>query len=578
MNEENNVDDNWEISSVGNFIYKKNAKNDFYINSQIIYKNISTQETKKENRNLDVLFNKVVGNVYNSNDKILLSNCEKNSEKLIFEVSQSNLNKSSKMLRHYEEFNLKEDEIPSFETEFLIENKLSEKLHYTSVHLLKSNNDNNEIDFYILTSYEVLRYFFLKGSKLNKFFFQKFLFSNKNFNDTENELFIKREILQDDIKRHFLITKQGFSTDEYSAIYRMAFIKNGFNCIEKIRKSLLINSTIKDPFAYRTLYTYLPQDYPFKILCSGKRFNFKNKKYFLVDEIHDTQEHFPIKDVELHFFADRRKNQKNNENSNVIGTRRLLNSSKPMQNTTLTSKESGNSDNPANIEVNHFNNLFFEDKEDVNLTIVDKLNGDDSYNGTVLNDTPQAILSLLSEIDKNSNNGRATTTSVQITESEITIKRREIFYNAIKAIRSKKIIVDFFYLDSEKVLTLTNDCVLVENNIKDNYKTILCQVKILEQNDPKYIYVVRCDGNEHDTSRYAYLNKNLFEKHDFEKVKQLYEKYFKKEGLRFKTENLKSNEFNLKNSLVFHNQSDYTFENLSKKIKLELERKIKSID
>ena len=55
----------------------------------------------------------------------------------------------------------------------------------------------------------------------------------------------------------------------------------------------------------------------------------------------------------------------------------------------------------------------------------------------------------------------------------------------------------------------------------------------------------------------------------------MYNEMFSKEGLRFKVEDLNSNNYNLRNSLGFHNQSDYNQKMLKDKMEREIERKLK---
>ena len=62
--------------------------------------------------------------------------------------------------------------------------------------------------------------FFLKGSRLNKFLFKKFLLSRKDFANNNNELYVKLESNENGIKRCFLMTKQGLSDPEYKVICR----------------------------------------------------------------------------------------------------------------------------------------------------------------------------------------------------------------------------------------------------------------------------------------------------------------------------------------------------------------------
>lgn len=568
-----------EIASAENFMYKKNSKNAFYLSAQIVFRELNTNSFKKEDANIDLIFNKAIGRIFDSDDNIVNTNMKSQSEKIIFEVNEADLNKISKKLNHYNEFDLKSDDIQHFVDSVLKPNYLYDKLHFTPVHLLKSNREINDIDYFILPSYEVLRYFFLKGSKLNKFLFNRFLFTKKGFSSESNELFIKKEVNENGEQGNYLLTRQGFKDVEYHVICRLAYTVNAFKCIEEIRKSLLISSQIALEYEYKILKTILPHDGPFEIECSGKRFMFKGKRYFIINEIHRDKDYSPIKDIKLIFFTDTRRNSKENNGTKKDGTGnvRVIKRSKQTPNTKITSEELGNEDVQANIEINDINESNYEDSG-FNLIKLEKIDSGNRYNKTVTNEIPKEVLSLLSEIDKNSKAGRATTIIVTDNnlEDEEAKKKREIFYSALISLKSDNCEVVFFKIDTSDVPSFSNSSTLVEPDNKDLlYKTIISQIKVKKDNDFFYLYIVRSDNREDEVSRYAIFNLNLFQKFDLGKLKELYSDIFSKKGLKFKVRDLKSNLYNLQKSIEFHNQSKKNAKDLFEKIENEIESKIK---
>jgi len=568
-----------EIASAENFIYKKNSKGAFYLSAQIVFRELSTNSFRKEDYNIDLIFNKAIGRTLDSEDNLVYSNKGSQIEKIIFQVDKLDLNKISKQLNHYSEFDLKSDEIPHFVDSVLKPNNFYDKLHYIPVHLLKSNREIKDIDYFILPSYEVLRYFFLKGSKLNKFLFNRFLFTNKGFSGENNELFIKKEVDENGEKGNYLLTRQGFKDVEYHVICRMAYTVNAFKCIEEIRKSLLISSQKSLDYEYKILKTILPHDESFEIECSGKRFTFKGKNYFFINEIYRDKDYSPIKDIKLIFFTDRRKNSKENNGTknDAAVNARVIKRSKQTSSTKITSEELGNEDIQANIEINDINESNYEDSG-FNLIKLEKLDSGNRYNKTVTNEIPKEVLSLLSEIDKNSKAGRATT--IIVTENNLedveAKKKREIFYSALTSLKSDNREVVFFKIDTLDVPWFSNSSTLVESNNKNLfYKTIISQIKVKEDNDFLYLYIVRSDNREDEVSRYAIFNLNSFKKFDLKKLKELYLDIFSKKGLKFKGRDLKNNNYNLQSSIEFHNQSNKNAKDLFEKIKNEIENKIK---
>lgn len=577
--------DLWEISFLDDFIHKKNSKQIFYLSARIVLQKLQSDVSKTLYFNIDQISNKIIGSFCNSEGNMISNDFNRNSEKIIFRLDKSDLNRTSQKLCHYSEFKMNSEEIENFIDEVLTPNKLYKKLHYASVHKLKSNKSDNDIDFFILPSYEVMRYFFLKGSRLNKFLFNKFLLAKKDFDNNNNELFVKLDS-NDDKKGSYLLTKQGLSDSEYSTICRMAYIKNGIKCVEEIRKSLLINNQ-KLEYEYKSLKTILPQDEPFEMLCTGRRFQFRGKKYFLIYQIHGTKENLPIKDITLLFFTDRRRNKKiedgvagnNNGDKGSKGKKkRTQKKIKAEPNAELTSESLGNGDIAADVQLDYFNDNSFHG-DSFNFTKLEKINGEYKHNGTLTIDVPKSVLSLLSEIDENSDAGRANTHSNAVDDSknnESIKMRREIFYEAINNLKSETCKVSFFQHKKNGKSLLLNSSTLVEPHNKDSlFETIICQICIEKSHEFYFLYIAKSDSHQDEISRYAIFNNYFFQKFDLSKLELLYNEIFSNEGLRLKVKDLNNNKYNLKYSLEFHNQSDYNQKKLKEKIEREIERKIK---
>ena len=156
----------WELSFIKDFKYERINKVWQNIVARLFFKNIVTHESKAESIDVNLIFDRVIGRIYDGEGKIIQLNSERNTEKIDFRVNKSDLGKVSKKLCAYKEFGLvslekgeiEKGEIDKFKKNFLIPNHLFDELHYAPVHFLKS--DTNGIDYFILPSYEVLRYFF----------------------------------------------------------------------------------------------------------------------------------------------------------------------------------------------------------------------------------------------------------------------------------------------------------------------------------------------------------------------------------------------------------------------------------
>lgn len=580
--------DLWEISFLDDFIHEKNEDQIFYLRARIVLQKLQSNITKTLPSNIDQALNKIIGSVCDSEGNIISNNFNKNTEKIIFKVDKSDLNRTSEKLYHHSGFRMNEVEIQNFIDEILTPNKLYKKLHYAPVHKLKSNNTDNGIDFFILPSYEVMRYFFLKGSKLNKFLFKKFLLAKKIFDNNNNELYVKLDTNEEE-KGNYLLTKQGLSDSEYSTVCRMAYIKNGFKCVEEIRKSLLINNQ-KFEYEYKTLKTILPQDEPFEMLCTGRRFQFRNKNYFLINQIHGVKENLPTKDITLLFFTDRRRNKNiqdgvNGGDNGGKGSKgkkkRTQKKTKAEDNAELTSELLGNGDIAADVQLDYFNDNSFQG-DSFNFTKLEKINGEYKHNGTLTINLPKSVLSVMSEIDKNSDAGRANTHSNPVNDSknnEFRKMRRDVFYEAINNLKTETCKVNFFQFNDEGKPLLSNSRTIVEPHKTDSsYETIICQICIEKNHETFYLYMAKSDSHQDEISRYAIFNNYSFQKFDLLKLAGMYNEIFSKEGLRFKAEDLNSNNYNLRNSLGFHNQSDYNQKMLKDKMEREIENKIKKFN
>ena len=116
---ENNKEVLKQISWVDNFIYTKNKKGAFAINAQIIYQELETLKFEKKKCNLALMLNRVIGTVYNQDDKAIEFNSDSNSDKKIFEVSLQDLNTKSKPLHHHENLNLNKKNLDLFKNEII---------------------------------------------------------------------------------------------------------------------------------------------------------------------------------------------------------------------------------------------------------------------------------------------------------------------------------------------------------------------------------------------------------------------------------------------------------------------------
>lgn len=361
--------------------------------------------------------------------------------------------------------------------ELMSELHLPDYFGYSYAHLVPNRNADSSLDYFIIPSHELLRYFFLHGSVLSKELLSTFTSPDEQVSFDIKSLVVHPETeptiyIDDNNKRvAALLVREGLDEEEVNCLARIAFVKQAYKCLEMVKNSLLFNSLDGEDYKFKKLRTVFPQDNPFKLGGSGRRFTWMNKHYILVDQIYDTEEDMNFDQVVYLPITDRRS-QKNKSKDKQT---KLKNSPKTVStsSSTLTDKGAGNTDQPAEIDIVSKTPKIFKDNLEPPIKL-EKQGQKNTYKTVGNINIPQDIISILEKGKADLKAGRAKLHRKN--GYAATAKESIPFFKALGEIRGYQL--SYFNLDSipvkfEEKLHI-NPCLLSADSPFD---VLLCWLK-----------------------------------------------------------------------------------------------------
>jgi len=221
----------WQIVCVNDLHYNKNLtySNGKSFSAQVEFKNLETSEIKKVYVDVSLLSNKVPGYIFKNGE--IIYNSKQGFEPKIIELDTDSISTESEYFQTI--FKLKNDEN--------IENYgVCNSYRYSSVHKISIGSE-----IFIITTYELLRFFFLKGTKFTNEIFYGFISEEESKKNRFDSLYLfptEQDKIDHNLKpehKPFLFVKEGLSLEETKAIFRIAHVPNAYRIVKKTKEKNL---------------------------------------------------------------------------------------------------------------------------------------------------------------------------------------------------------------------------------------------------------------------------------------------------------------------------------------------------
>lgn len=230
---------------------------------------------------------------------------------------------------------------------------------FAQVHCLPNPDSSSPIQYFIVPSYEILRYFFLQGNTLPHELLSYFT------GQADKEKGVCQSITE--LVAHptgeplivpykgkqvaYLEVKEGLSKAEVWCLARIAFVSQAEECLEQLKDRLLLNSVrpSKLPEEWNKtlpIKTVLPQNQPFAIAACGSEFSWQGNSYLLIEQLYDVKENMPFDTLSYRPLVDHRSKAitpKTADRKKVPSRAKTV----AADSATLTGNESGNANQPT---------------------------------------------------------------------------------------------------------------------------------------------------------------------------------------------------------------------------------------
>lgn len=282
---------------------------------------------------------------------------------------------------------------------------------HSHAHCVPNTNPAYPVDYFLIPSYEVLRYFFLHGGRLAKDLLSYFTGKGEHATWSINELFAhptgKPEIVPDGSRRvAALFVREGLTPTEIQCLARIAFVPEAYDCLNAVKDSLLLNSLEKGAYGYGKLETILPQNTPFDMAVCGQRFTWQDKNYLLVDQIYDTREELPFDQLMYMTLVDHRSQAVLPAAATTVPVKRPATpKTSPDAAHQRTDTQPGNAHQPADITDLLLTGYSFNQAGAPPIQ-VEKTGQTTRYQTTALAHVAQALVSLLEQAQARADAGR----------------------------------------------------------------------------------------------------------------------------------------------------------------------------
>jgi hypothetical protein len=547
----------WQIVCVNDLYYQKKSaySSGKSFSAQVEFKNLETSEIKKVYVDVSLLSNKVPGYIFKNEE--IIYNSKQGFEPKIIEFDTNSVSTESEYFQDV--FNLKSDDN--------IENYgIYNSYRFSSVHKITIGSE-----VFIITTNELLRFFFLKGNKFINEILYGFISVEESKANRFDSLYLfpsDQDKVNYDLKPEhnpFLFVKEGLSLEETKAIFRIALVPNAYSFVKKLQEKIIsVNNdeNIDKKFIkYKSLFPANCND--LKMIVTGSSHTLKGKTFFLVNEIHDVQEKLPYSKIFYLPFVDHRLNgtkEVSGTQNNVPKPPVKRNPTKPSSESTITDSEIGNKD-LTNIDSAALPGFRFE-KEEIEVEKLAKRPSKIKYVGSATTDKENSNFTTSDKIDENSNNSRANL----FEGNKVNDRRRVSFLKALKLLRDdEKFQLRFLqnptkqnceFSEEENIISSYN------NKIDSKFNIILCELKSF---DNDYFYIVKSDSDEDDSSRLGFFSSVFFNKIDEKIIFRLVKNKIGQFGVNVKINII---------DIYFYekmNQSDTTSLELKSKIKKRID-------
>ena len=528
------------------------------------YQNIATKEVASDFVPLRSMLDKVVGFQYKREDKYdtrVLDNVSFNRKVHILNISKADVDGYSKILLKHLGYD--KTSYPSIKGELekiLVSQGMQSRIGYVGSHIIQGTQGNADIDYYILPSYEVMRYFFITNTKLSQILLE-------NLGSVRcNPVGVIKGVCEKISDRILvnasgqrvasLFIKQGFKRD-IPLLARVAYIKHAHKCLGFLQSSIYKSGIPDAEYEYRHLLTRIPQSEPFKMAVCGKEFVWRGKKYLYINQIYDTKETFPYdKIIYEPLGKDSRMFNGNVEGVREYGGRQGVKSI-PGTVTGLSHTEPGGTDGVGEILLSVRTGYRFDGNPKILEEKAPKTEQDlrgEGF-GTAEIEKIEATTNT-ANIDPNSTKGRLEAVADPKLERN---PRRECFFAALSMQKEYSV----QYLKAPDC-TFVSEEVYTDAKSKKHYNILCCGLV----KDGCCIYVVRCDGSMDDKSRYAFFHSENFAPLGTGLLRKFHDDVWKYSGINIHPQTL-----NLSGLISYyqkHNQGILDAESLMTKILEEL--------
>lgn len=526
----------WTCRWVNNFRYKKDRYGDGISVSCLVSYTNSEGEIKNVYSPLNSLYRTVIGSklvVKDGTAASPISNPVQKRKIYQTEVTEDSLSQTASCFFYHLGLTYEQHSEASINNspfqELMSRLQLPSGFGYTTVHCLPNFDSNTNIQYFIIPSYEILRYFFLQGNTLPHHLLSYFTGQadkGKRICQGIPELVAHPTkeplvVLYKGERVAFLEVKEGLSKAEVSCLARIAFIPQATDCLDKIREGLLLSSARPDKlpddwYTFKSLRTILPQNRPFTIAACGREFLWQGNSYLLVDQLYDTKEELPFDKISYTPLVDHRsKVVPLNPAAQTQQAPRTR--TKPAASVQFTADELGNENQPATlIDSVDTVSIFGVKPEVIKLP---KKNQTGHYHTVGISQEESTLLSLLQQGLKEAGPGRARTgNSISDTHSQV----RNLFI-ALKSLPNYRCT----YLDLDHDPPFFRD-VYYLNSTRPGlpYAVVIGCLKPIIGSTQANIYVVWAS-----TIRYALFYTSALQPIDFSVLVDLYTEVFGESGI-----------------------------------------------
>ena len=412
-------DGDWTCRWIGDLYYKKDpVQGGITVEGKVTY-STGAAEPLTIRASVYNLFLTIVGSRLRVKDKVVRSfsaNAQYEPKRKVYLVpvtGKALTDSSTRLYRHLgisgAEYNqLKENSL--FLRDVVQRLRLPATFGHSHAHCVPNTNPAYPVDYFLVPSHEVLRYFFLHEGGLARKLLSYFTGQGERLTRSMNELFVhptgKPVIEQDGAHRTAaLFVSEGLTDPEIHCLARLAFIPEAYLCLEMARDSLLLSSLENDAFGYGKLETIFPQNLPFELAVCGQAITWQHKTFLLVDQIYAVKEERPYDRLLYSPLADHRSQAVLSKEAKTVTTQKVTPKTSPSLPGRLTDAKLGDTNQPADLTSFLLTGYSFNDEPEVPIK-VEKTGQTTRYQTPVLALIAQNLISLLETAQAQADAGR----------------------------------------------------------------------------------------------------------------------------------------------------------------------------